>query len=987
MRRLHFSFWLITLIFTTQNIAYSQAFKNFNGRNHAQITWVETESEHFKIVFPKHLEGIQHEAHTVAEQTFSALSKTLGVTFEDKIRIYLFDGDEIANGFAVPFRPYYTDIWVNTNEWADYWTGNVKWMRKVLAHELAHIFHFEMTRTNVGLWNVVFNDPMPSQWAEGFAQYQTEKWDAYRGEMWMRKAIFDDNINWSNPNARDNGRLIYAAGNAQLRFFNQTYGDSMFNKLTNYRDTVYKFITLHDFEEAFEETMEMEYDQFVNQWKKHLNIYYNTIAGQVNRTDSLGGKEIDLPGTFYGAADYSVTGDSLVVVSLESMARPVWSLNLLKKVEKKSKKKDSKDSTKTEVKVEKVKLLERPILPHVRISNTGEWIVFASSIRGKYGAIVPEVFLYNTKTKKTRQVTENMRASYPVFNGKGDGLYFIAFENGIANVWQSNLDGSETKNITKFTLQNEMMGLDISPDGKQLVFSQFTHDAKRNLTLFNVATGELQVLDNPEQDNKNARFSLDGTHVYYEGYRDDVPNVFVMNLDEKTEERVTWQFTGASLMAIKPDSAGSKVLINASESRNSDKAFYIDSDRRAPDYNPTIAPRFSAWKDHQPPNMIPYKTEIDESLASAPKKHVAIKETTHLLSFGLPVIEPGNIGVFGTTSWTDPLGKHIFNLSFAIEQQDFENSSLWLASYQNNTFYPAITFSAFKIPSRGQFVQDQFVLNNLTGGEISTSWPLNFSKLAYTTGAITTRNRYARFSPIDVGGESNVNAVSDDAIQADMELSFILRKQKPYAYSSVHALDGSGLRVSVLGAVPMLASSTEFIRSDITAFYILPLFWKANMFFHARNQIQWGSSLAQDFVGFSRYDNIRIAGLPVENLFFANAERVRGYREFAIGEQAAFASTEFRVPFLKDLRTKILGFLEIGGISGALFADYGVVGDRGLADNGNRREFYSTGWEIKNAIGFGPFKITHAFGAGYAESTPFDGSPVYHYRIQGTIPF
>src|SRR6056297_305024 len=148
----------------------AQGFNSLNGRNHPELKWRAAETRHFKIMYPRHLQGIENEAAAIAEETYKALSENLEVTFNRKIRIYLSDEDEIANGFAVPIGKAYTDIWVNVNDYADSFTGREKWLRKVIAHELAHIFHFEAVESNMGLWQFAVADPLPRFFTEGLAQ-------------------------------------------------------------------------------------------------------------------------------------------------------------------------------------------------------------------------------------------------------------------------------------------------------------------------------------------------------------------------------------------------------------------------------------------------------------------------------------------------------------------------------------------------------------------------------------------------------------------------------------------------------------------------------------------------------------------------------------------------------------------------------------------------------------------------------------------------
>ena len=167
---------LFTLFLTVDSFA--QGFNANNGRNHPELNWQVAETEHFEIMFPERLSGIEDEVAPIAEESYAAMSKNLNVTFQDKIRIYLSDEDEINNGFAVPIDRGYTDIWVNTNDYSEIWTGDEKWLRKVVAHELGHIFHYNAIWTNLGMWNfAVVGTPLTRAWTEGLAQYQTEKWD------------------------------------------------------------------------------------------------------------------------------------------------------------------------------------------------------------------------------------------------------------------------------------------------------------------------------------------------------------------------------------------------------------------------------------------------------------------------------------------------------------------------------------------------------------------------------------------------------------------------------------------------------------------------------------------------------------------------------------------------------------------------------------------------------------------------------------------
>jgi hypothetical protein len=85
-------FLIVVVLFIYENIS-AQGFNVFNSRNHPHLEWQVVETEHFKIIYPERISGIETLAGTIAEESYDALSKNMGVTFTEKVRLYLSDGD------------------------------------------------------------------------------------------------------------------------------------------------------------------------------------------------------------------------------------------------------------------------------------------------------------------------------------------------------------------------------------------------------------------------------------------------------------------------------------------------------------------------------------------------------------------------------------------------------------------------------------------------------------------------------------------------------------------------------------------------------------------------------------------------------------------------------------------------------------------------------------------------------------------------------
>ncbi len=389
------------------HVLAAQGFRTFSGRNHPEIDWRVAETEHFEIVYPARLAGIEAEAATVAEETYAALSANLGVTFDRPIRVYLSDEDEIANGFAVDVgRAGFTNVWVHVNETASIWTGDAKWLRTVVAHEIAHIFHYRAIRSPIGLLQNVFANPIPSFWAEGFAQYQTERWDAQRGDRWLRTAVFEDRLSFSDGTSAWNGRLRYAVGNSQVRYLAESRGDSTITNILNHRRTLLPGVKVHDFYGAFKAEVGTPYREFYDEWRKHVNVYYNTLAGEMERADSLG-TALKIPSAYLYDVAYSPDTSLVAALVLSSVARPVRRLALVEGLS---------DTTVTR----RVRVLaEGSIEAPVAWSRDGERIAFARTVRGRYGSLVNDLYVVDVASGETERLTHDRRASSPTFAPDG----------------------------------------------------------------------------------------------------------------------------------------------------------------------------------------------------------------------------------------------------------------------------------------------------------------------------------------------------------------------------------------------------------------------------------------------------------------------------------------------------------------------------------------------------------------------------------------
>ncbi len=1062
---------LALVTFAAAPSARAQGYLVFNGRNHPELDWRVAETEHFRIVYPAHLAGIEAEAAAVAEASYRALSESFGgVTFDEKIRVYLSDEDEIANGVAYEVGGGHTNVWVHVNDFADTWTGDAKWLRKVLAHELAHLFHYRAVRSGLGLVQNLVADPLPSFWAEGLAQYLTERWDAQRGDRWLRTAAFESRLGYDDGQSAWNGRLKYAVGNSQVRYLAWRYGDSTIVRLLEHRRTAIPGLPkVHDFRAAFRAAVGKPYGEFVEEWRKHVNVYYNTLAGQMERADSLSTDALALPGQYLYDVQFSPDTTQIAAVALTSIARPVRRLFVMQN--------PGADSTRRRVRVLAEGALEGPLA----WSPDGRQIAYARQIRGENGSLVNDLFLVDVATGRTRRLTRDRRAASPTFAADGQRLAFVGVERGTgtANVFALDLATGRERPLTAFEGDVQITAARWSPAGERIALAVFTAAGRRELMLLDASSGALTTVPTGEgladsrQDSRDPIWSPDGHALAFTSLRDDAPNVFVVPVgaappvvsgrepmaeanepgtngrvavfpaeawpaagstlarssaprDSATghlvpspypepfggepfggeafggETRVTYLFAGASVRDwLPPDSThpAGRLVLTTSETKRRERAVLVDAARRPtvdPSAPPAVPPAYAAWTAHRPAREIPWRIAPDSGLVTRRYGYNSLRNLTHAITLPLPYADPeqNDYGVFANSIWLEPLGKHQLFVLGGVSFTRFVDRSFLLLSYTNNTLAPALTLDLYRFPSPSSFYGDRVLVEDLTGGDLSATLPLDVTARPFTTVLAGARVRYAYAEPFsldslafDVGGSGLPQP--EEGFRADLQLGAAYKFQRPYRYNVIHPLDGAGVRARVTLGAPVLGSRNEFVRPDVAAFWVSPEIGIGRLFLYGRATALLGRPLAQDYVGLGKYDDVDVQLPFVGALTLDDAERVRGYRRYAIGTRVLFGTAEYRLPPVFDLSTNLLGLVALGRLGFSGFVDGGLVWTG--ADLGDAVRRTGVGLEAKNVLSIGGFELLHSLGVavpwGDLDENLAWGDVDLYYRLQAAVPF
>ena len=951
----------------------AQGFRLYSDRNHPEITWLTADTDHFRIVYPEHLEGIEGAAAAIAEESYEMLSANLDVKFDRPIRIYLTDEDEIANGFAVPIGNGFTNIWVHVNDVAEAWTGREKWLRKVIAHELAHIFHFRAVQSNIGMWQNVVANPLPSFWTEGLAQYLTEEWDALRGDIWLRTAVLDDRLSYSDGRSAWNGRLRYAVGNSQVRFFAEQYGDStLASMLRHRRSRLFGLAKVHDFEAAFRSAAGKSYREFYDDWRRHINIYYNSMAGSLENPDSLGVDPENVPGQYVYDVSYSPDTSHAAVLSLTSLERPIRRLYHV--------------NAAGHVRM----LAEGSLRGPVSWSPDGHQVALTRMMRGPNGTLLNDIVVVDVASLRERRITRGRRTASPVFNPRSGSLTFITTDRGTSNVYELNpVDNVETA-LTSYEGDIQIGSITWDRDGERLAISIFDSEGNRDIHVYHAHDGRIETLISSPYDDRDPVWSQDGRQLAFTSIRGDVPNVYVLDLETDSVRSITALATGARVRDWLPPSddfpAGRLVTVSGI-SKSQDRVFVIDASRDAGRFNPVVPEAYATWTAHRPPQELASSIEPDFSLIKSRGRYNSWRNITHAASLALPYYAgPSSWGLFGLTSFVEPLGKHSL-AGFGIWSIADPENYWFAASYINNQWHPTISATAYRIPATFQVYGDEILAERHSGGEVVLRLPLSWMQRPYTSTDFRFRTRLISFEPLhldDVGSPDDIDApISGE--QFDVQIEWIRRTLRPYRYNVIHPLDGNGVLLRVTAAAPVLGTDMEYLEGDVRGFAVLPAPARHQFYIYGRAQARLGTSRPQDYIGLSRYDDVLLSMPDLLMLEIGGRERVRGYNEHLIGDRLLFGSAEYRIPLLPDLQTRVLGLVSFGATSLAFFAD-GAAVRTPAADDWEYR--LGAGVELKNALRLAGLEIAHSVGAAQPHDALGRNEPVdVYYRIRAAIPF
>jgi Tol biopolymer transport system component len=194
-------------------------------------------------------------------------------------------------------------------------------------------------------------------------------------------------------------------------------------------------------------------------------------------------------------------------------------------------------------------------------------IVFGLAALGFYTRLKRE------REASTLQLTyDRAEDTQPDISPDGKWVVFVSNRGGHADIWIMRSDGGEPKNLTRDQGDNDSPSW--SPDGKQIAFQSTRIDGRVRIFLMN-ADGTGQHMVGPDSGMR-AAWSPGGNRIAYQATRDSLSGIYVLDIADGNERRLTAPGTRCFDPAWSPDG---KKIVHARETKPSaSQLFLMDAD-------------------------------------------------------------------------------------------------------------------------------------------------------------------------------------------------------------------------------------------------------------------------------------------------------------------------------------------------------------------------------------------------------------------------
>lgn len=684
----------------------------------------------------EYLEGQEKTADSllkIAELSLPRISKMVGVPLSDfqreKCRILLTDAPDVTNGFAIDNTVV---IYATSSMYVPFWTGSIGWYHQVLTHELVHHVTFRAVRRQLSPFTGVLSIAEVPRWFwEGTAQYYSEYWNAYRGDLFLKNALFDGSLTFNSLNSLEDGRLLYAAGHAFIRFLADQYGDSSLVKLMAFEKDGF----FYDFDKAFKSVYKKSPSDIFPAFHRHLVLYYGSkfadykVSKSPNELPSFGFAQTQI-------IPVSATDSTWLTVSQVAKNHQYATLAKIRQ-------------TKNKLLTEEI--FSTDISTEVILSDDREWMAWGrsfSGIKNDQDVITTTWTVRNLDNELERVLAKNVRARFGTIQNEGLVLAEIESDRSVLN-WYPFAGGQKEK-----LFETPMPIGRLATDKRgNLLFEAQRSNGNRDLFRLDDQENLSDLTNDPVDDRSPA--AVNDTLILFNRILDNQPALAVLNtvsgeirlvFRDLYEYWLSGYDREKNRVILKSWKPGRKTSFS---SIPLDSLLALSATAEAVETNQ----RISSWSTRSPEfadvkNLPDTTIFIQREDVPSPQM-----ELINVATLAFPYFVNNSGGLFASTTWLEALQRQAFQVTAFLPVTNFKTDYLLALIHQLRVSDVAIMSTLYHGPALFSFKGDDYL--NAEQWLINTQLSRTFyysgnPRLALTplAGFLFSKRSYSKTDPL-----------------------------------------------------------------------------------------------------------------------------------------------------------------------------------------------------------------------------------------------
>jgi len=511
------------------------------GYNHPELEWETIETEHFMVHYHSGLSRTPRLIAKIAEEIYGPITSVYRHEPDSKVHFIVRDHDDYSNGAA-----YYYDnkieIWATPLEFLLRGTNN--WLRNDIPSIYLQSFSYEDERRDdvlYGFPNRIVSYPiaglvMPMWFAEGTAQYGAygkgyDSWDSHR-DMILRMHAFDRGVySLEEMGVFGKGSIgnesVYNLGFSFTLYIARRFGDDALEKISH---NMASPLTVN-INRAVKKAVGVSAKDLYKEWKDELESSYLERTQSI-RVNLVQGEILEQNGTANIYPAFSPDGGRIAYLSNDRS--DFISHTGLYLQENGS---------------DKRRLLKEKVESPPSWNRSGTKIVYSKLEKNKRNSFFYDIFMYDLRTKKEKQLTFSKRAKYPVFSPDESKIYYVTGADGIQNLCEFDVASGTHRMLTNFTSGEELFNSAVSPDGSRIAIAISTGYG-RDIALLNADGSGFRYLVQNKADDRDPAFSPDWKKLYYSSDETGIYNIYEYNIADDRSRPVTNVLGGAFMPAV-----------------------------------------------------------------------------------------------------------------------------------------------------------------------------------------------------------------------------------------------------------------------------------------------------------------------------------------------------------------------------------------------------------------------------------------------------